>query len=55
MKFVMAGLVPAIHAFTLEKIVDARHEAGHDEVVLRDDPCPGQTQHDRADPMRSLA
>ena len=48
--------VPAIHAFTLEEIVDARHEAGHDEVVrLRDDPCPGQTQHDRADPMRSLA
>jgi len=30
-KFVMAGLVPAIHAFLeQEKGVDARHEAGHD-------------------------
>jgi hypothetical protein len=31
----MAGLVPAIHALlgaTL-KIVDARHKAGHDEVI----------------------
>jgi len=30
---VMAGLVPAIHAFRILDIedVDARHEAGHDE------------------------
>ena len=29
---VMAGLVPAIHAFGLgSKDVDARHKAGHDE------------------------
>src|SRR5579871_3297056 len=27
---VMAGLVPAIHAFLLGKDVDARHKAGHD-------------------------
>jgi hypothetical protein len=28
----MAGLVPAIHVFTLaaKKFVDARHKAGHD-------------------------
>jgi hypothetical protein len=28
----MAGLVPAIHVFlaTKKKVVDARHEAGHD-------------------------
>jgi len=33
---VMAGLVPAIHAFFLfaySKDVDARHKAGHDEVI----------------------
>jgi hypothetical protein len=31
----MAGLVPAIHALTGKKDVDARHKAGHDkgEVV----------------------
>jgi hypothetical protein len=30
-KFVMAGLVPAIHAFVIAKQgVDARHKAGHD-------------------------
>ncbi len=28
---VMAGLVPAIHAFNLRKDVDARHKAGHDD------------------------
>jgi len=29
----MAGLVPAIHVFLrLVEDVDARHEAGHDEV-----------------------
>ncbi len=28
---VMAGLVPAIHAFNLLKDVDARHKAGHDD------------------------
>jgi hypothetical protein len=30
--FVMAGLVPAIHALSAERIkdVDARHKAGHD-------------------------
>jgi hypothetical protein len=28
----MAGLVPAIHVFGPTKIVDARHEAGHDDV-----------------------
>jgi hypothetical protein len=27
---VMAGLVPAIHAFDRDKDVDARHKAGHD-------------------------
>ena len=30
--FVMAGLVPAIHDFPSRQDVDARHEAGHDEV-----------------------
>ena len=32
-RFVMAGLVPAIHVFhrRSSKDVDARHEAGHDE------------------------
>jgi hypothetical protein len=29
---VMAGLVPAIHAFATNKVVDARHKAGHDDV-----------------------
>jgi hypothetical protein len=29
---VMAGLVPAIHAFVKKKGVDARHKAGHDET-----------------------
>jgi hypothetical protein len=28
----MAGLVPAIHVLSARKNVDARHEAGHDEV-----------------------
>jgi hypothetical protein len=28
--FVMAGLVPAIHAFGEKQDVDARHKAGHD-------------------------
>jgi len=35
----MAGLVPAIHvlllAFDLGKDVDARHKAGHDELLRR--------------------
>jgi len=32
---VMAGLVPAIHAFFRKKKgVDARHKAGHDELGL---------------------
>ena len=32
----MAGLVPAIHVFVAKskQDVDARHEAGHDDVVL---------------------
>jgi hypothetical protein len=32
----MAGLVPAIHVFPvqLKQDVDARHEAGHDELVV---------------------
>jgi hypothetical protein len=31
---VMAGLAPAIHVFfACEKIMEARHEAGHDESV----------------------
>jgi hypothetical protein len=29
---VMAGLVPAIHAFLCSQDVDARHKAGHDEI-----------------------
>jgi hypothetical protein len=30
----MAGLVPAIHALlTSERRVDARHEAGHDDLL----------------------
>jgi len=30
----MAGLVPAIHVFALRmEFVDARHKAGHDEVI----------------------
>jgi hypothetical protein len=28
----MAGLVPAIHALLCRQGVDARHEAGHDDV-----------------------
>jgi hypothetical protein len=33
--FVMAGLVPAIHAIdALSKDVDARHKAGHDEAYV---------------------
>jgi hypothetical protein len=31
-RFVMAGLVPAIHVFSAAEDVDARHKAGHDEV-----------------------
>jgi hypothetical protein len=27
----MAGLVPAIHVFPRRKVVDARHNAGHDD------------------------
>jgi hypothetical protein len=27
----MAGIVPAIHVLTIEKVVDAQHKAGHDE------------------------
>jgi hypothetical protein len=30
-RFVMAGLVPAIHVFTRLQDVDARHKAGHDD------------------------
>jgi len=26
----MAGLVPAIHVFSIKQDVDARHKAGHD-------------------------
>jgi hypothetical protein len=35
LSLVMAGLVPAIHVFVLRKRedVDARHKAGHDDVV----------------------
>ena len=29
-KFVMAGLVPAIHVLSAKEVVDARHKAGHD-------------------------
>jgi hypothetical protein len=29
---VMAGLVPAIHAFGPKKVVDARNRCGHDET-----------------------
>jgi hypothetical protein len=32
----MAGLVPAIHVLSSRsKDVDARHKAGHDELLLR--------------------
>ena len=31
LSIVMAGLVPAIHAFPWSQGVDARHKAGHDE------------------------
>jgi hypothetical protein len=31
--FVMAGLVPAIHALARKEVVDARHKAGHDESM----------------------
>jgi hypothetical protein len=30
--FVMAGFVPAIHAFASRQDVDTRHKAGHDEL-----------------------
>jgi len=35
--FVMAGLVPAIHAFLAQcsQDVDARHKAGHDELTTK--------------------
>jgi len=32
----MAGLVPAIHAYTRFKIVDARHKVGHDGFWMSD-------------------
>jgi hypothetical protein len=34
---VMAGLVPAIHVFTIAMLqdVDARHKAGHDETGIQ--------------------
>jgi hypothetical protein len=34
--FVMAGLVPAIHVFLAlgKQDVDARHKAGHDELLV---------------------
>jgi len=32
----MAGLVPAIHIFAAKKGVDARHKAGHDELITSD-------------------
>ena len=38
LSFVMAGLVPAIHVFTLglsREDVDARHKAGHDGCEAR--------------------
>ena len=31
----MAGLVPAIHVFSVGKDVDGRDERGHDKVLLR--------------------
>jgi hypothetical protein len=34
----MAGLDPAIHVFLLGKGVDARHKAGHDEVIREERP-----------------
>jgi hypothetical protein len=41
---VMAGLVPAIHVFWVAKEdVDARHEAGHDEVDWRRSHAAGWT------------
>jgi hypothetical protein len=39
----MAGLVPAIHVFsapTFREGVDARHEAGHDDLKRVADPSP---------------
>jgi hypothetical protein len=35
--FVMAGLVPAIHAFIadISEDVDARHKAGHDALIYK--------------------
>jgi hypothetical protein len=40
--FVMAGLVPAIHVFLPcnKKDVDARHKAGHDEIIAIGDHLP---------------
>jgi hypothetical protein len=36
----MAGLVPAIHVFSFDqKVVDARHKAGHDEAELSGMQC----------------
>ena len=32
----MAGLVPAIHVLAAKEDVDARHTAGHDEMMLFD-------------------
>jgi hypothetical protein len=29
----MAGLVPAIHVLDAKKDVDARHKAGHDDLI----------------------
>jgi hypothetical protein len=44
---VMAGLVPAIHVFpwaSAKKDVDARHKAGHDDLVgageVKEEPYP---------------
>jgi hypothetical protein len=35
LRAVMAGLVPAIHVLVpQQKVVDARHKAGHDRILL---------------------
>ena len=53
---VMAGLVPAIHVFSRQQqIVDARHRAGHDEVVLRDEDHCSLRGRDFLPVMRQVA
>jgi hypothetical protein len=45
----MAGLVPAIHVFVAKKQdVDARHKAGHDDLIIQQASPPPHRAFDLA-------